>query len=330
MIASWSLLMSAAVMLVLGPRLAAASWTRQAPRLGIFTWQALTVSTVVAVVLAGVTLLIPTTELAGELGAIVHACAVSIATAYGSSDVLPGRLPGMFLAAVVPAWVVVCGAWVLVGRWRGRRRLHRSLSLVTEPNTGAGVVVIDAAAPAAFCVPGRSAQIVVTQGALDRLTPCELDGVLAHEAAHLRGRHNLAVALSQVLARAFPRVRLFQVATQETRQLIELLADDAAVQRVDRVTLASAIVSLAEMKAPAAAMAMAQDAAALRVSRLLAPRSPMEPWRHRVAVFSAVAIVVAPLFIAGYPAVGAALRDQVEHSVEGAEGHQVHTAELSR
>jgi Zn-dependent protease with chaperone function len=307
--ASVGLLVIASAILVVGPRLAAAPWTHQAPRLAIVTWQALTVSSVVAVVLAGVTLLIPTTALAGGVGAIVHACALSIASAYGSSDVLPGRLPGMFLAAVVPAWVMVCGAQVLVGRWRERRRLHRSLGLVTEADTGVGVMVIDSAAPAAFCVPGRTAQIIVTQGAVDRLTTCELDGVLAHEAAHLRGRHSLAVALSQVLARAFPRVRLFQVATQETRQLIELLADDAALQQVDRVTLASAIVSLAEMKAPAAAMAMAQDAAALRVSRLLAPRSPMEPWRHRVGAVGAVAIVVAPLVIAGFPAVCAALSD---------------------
>ncbi len=54
---------------------------------------------------------------------------------------------------------------------------------------------------------------------------------------------------------------------------------------------------------------MAQDAAALRVSRLLAPRSPMEPWRHRVAAVGALAIGVTPLVIAGFPAVCAALSD---------------------
>lgn len=171
------------------------------------------------------------------------------------------------------------------------------------------MLVLDAATPAAFCVPGRTALTVVTRGALDQLSSAELEGVLAHEAAHLRGRHNLAVALSNILARAFPRVQLFQIATRETRQLIELLADDAAVQRVDRVNLASAIVSLAEMRAPAAAMAMAQDAAVLRVARLLSPEPPLQPWRYRAAVLGGVTVLLGPLFIAGYPAVCAALSD---------------------
>ena len=309
MIASLSLLWVAAAILVLGPRLAAASWTRQAPRVAIFTWQALTVSAVVTVMLAGLTLLIPITALAGDLGAIVHACAMSIATAYGSSQFLPGKLVGAVLAGALPVWLLLCASRVLVAGWRSRRRLHRSLSLMTRPGPGSGVVFLEAPTPAAFCVPGRTALTVVTRGALESLSPGELDGVLAHEAAHLRGRHNLAVALSAILAQAFPRVRLFQVATRETRQLIELLADDAALQRVDRVNLASAIVSLAEMRAPAAAMAMAEDGAVLRVARLLSPEPPLQPWRYRAAALGALTIVLAPLFIAGYPAVCAALSD---------------------
>ncbi|MBN1092143.1 M56 family metallopeptidase [Blastococcus sp. TML/M2B] len=309
MIASLSLLCVAAAILLVGPRLASAPWARQAPRVAIFAWQALTISAVITVVLAGVTLLIPITALAGDLGAVVHACAMSVADAYGESELLPGKLFGAFLAGALPMWLLICGVRVLGGGWWSRRQLRRSLSLITETDAGLGISVIETPAPAAFCLPGRSAQIVVTRGALSNLSSCELDGVLAHEAAHLRGRHNLAVALSQILARAFPRVRLFQVATRETRQLIELLADDAALQRVDRVNLASAIVSLAEMKAPAAALAMAQDAAVLRVSRLLSPEPPLNPWRYRVAVVGALTVVVAPLLIAGYPAVCAALSD---------------------
>ena len=309
MIASLALVCVAAAILVLGPRLAAASWVQQAPRVAIFAWQAMTVSALVAVVLAGVTLLIPITALANDLGAIIRACAVSVASSYGSSQFLPGKLVGAVLAGAIPLWVGITGARVLLGSWRTRRSLRRSLSLVTETDARLGVSVLDSPAPAAFCVPGRRARIVVTRGALDQLSRDELSGVLEHEAAHLRGRHNLAVALSQILARAFPRVPLFQVATQETRQLIELLADDAALRQVNRVDLASAIVSLAEMRAPAAAMAMARDAAVLRVSRLLTPLPPLEPWRHRAAALGAMAVVMAPLLIAGYPALCAALSD---------------------
>lgn len=309
MIATLGLLCVAAALLLLGPRLAASSWVQQAPRLAIVAWQAMTVSAVGTVVLAGLTALIPITALAGDLGAIVHACAVSVASSYGSSDSLPGKLVGLLLAVAVPLWVAITASRVLLGDWRARRRLHRSLRLVAQTDSGRGISVLDTAAPAAFCVPGRDARIVVTRGALENLSREELAGVLAHEAAHLRGRHNLAVALSQILARAFPQVHLFRVATHETRQLIELLADDAALRRVDRVDLASAIVSLAEMRAPAAAMAMAQDAAVLRVSRLLSPQPPLEPWRHRVAILGSSAVVIAPLLIAGYPALCAAVSD---------------------
>lgn len=311
MIVSLSLLWLAAAILLIGPRLASAAWTRHAPRVAIFTWQALTVSAVITVMLAGLTLLIPVTALSGGLGAIVHACVTSIAAAYGSPRFLPGTLVGVLLAGALPVWLVLCASRVLVAGWRTRRRLHRSLSLMAQPGPSSGVVVLDAPTPAAFCVPGRAALTVVTRGALDSLSPGELDGVLAHEQAHLRGRHNLAVALSEILARAFPRVRLFQVATRETRQLIELLADDAALRRVDRIDLASAIVSLAAMRAPAAAMAMAmaQDGAVLRVARLLSPEPPLQRWRYRAAAVGALTIVLTPLFLAGYPAVCAALSD---------------------
>lgn len=309
MIASLALAAIGLAILVAGPRLASTSWPTQAPRLAILAWQALTFSAVTAVVLAGFTLLIPITALAGGLGAVFHACAASIASAYGSAEFLPDSLLGAALAVAVPAWVLACLAWELAAGGRQRRQLHRSIGMVAERDRELGVFVMDADVPAAFCVPGRKSRIVVTRGTLEALSADELQGVLAHEAAHLRARHNLAVTVSQALVRAFPRVRLFQVASAQTRQLIELLADDAATVHVDRVSVASAIVSLAEMRAPAAAMAMAQEGAALRVSRLLQPASPMEPWRHRLLAGGLWVVLLAPLLIAGLPTVSAALSD---------------------
>ncbi|MFQ1004364.1 M56 family metallopeptidase [Modestobacter sp. SSW1-42] len=309
MTAALALAVIGVTILLAGPRLAGAAWTTQAPRLAILAWQALTFSAVTAFALAGVTLLIPVTTLAGDLGAVFHACAVSVASAYGSAEFLPGALAGTLLAGVVPAWVLACAAWELCSGWRRRRELHRSIDLVAELDHELGVLVMDAQAPAAFCVPGRKTRIVVTTGTLAALSGDELRGVLAHEAAHLRARHNLAVTLSQALMRAFPRVRLFQVASAQTRQLIELLADDAAAADVDRVSVASAIVSLVEMRAPAAAMAMAQEGAVLRVSRLLQPVAPMAPWRHRLLAGGLWVVLLAPVLIAGLPTLSAALND---------------------
>jgi Zn-dependent protease with chaperone function len=49
-----------------------------------------------------------------------------------------------------------------------------------------------------YCVPGRLPTIVVTTGALAVLEPEQLAAVLAHERAHLAGRHHLLLAVTGV------------------------------------------------------------------------------------------------------------------------------------
>jgi Zn-dependent protease with chaperone function len=72
-----------------------------------------------------------------------------------------------------------------------------------------GAVIIDDDAPAFYCLPsGRRQVIVVSSGALARLTPRQVRAVLAHKRAHLRGRHYLILAAAAPLARAFPAVSL--------------------------------------------------------------------------------------------------------------------------
>ena len=56
----------------------------------------------------------------------------------------------------------------------------------TEPN----VMVVQAERPAAYCVAGRPHAIVVTIAALQSLDRSELAAVLAHEKAHIKGRHH--------------------------------------------------------------------------------------------------------------------------------------------
>lgn len=297
--ASLALIFVAWGILVIGPRLSTASWTHQTPRLAVAAWLVLTVGAVLAVVVAGVTLLIPVSAFAADLCAAIQPYVVETVEDE-FAQLLPGRLLGTLIAGVVSAWFGICWTQVLIGRRRRRRDLRRSLGMVVRPHDDEDVVVIDAPTPAAFCVSGPGQRIFITQGALDVLSARELEGVLAHERAHLRGRHHLVMALLESLSRAFPRVDLFRTATEQTRQLIELLADDAASGRVGRLSLASAIVSLAEMRAPNAALGMAQEGAVLRVSRLLAP--PPAPGRYRVQAVSTVAVVVASLLIAGFPA----------------------------
>lgn len=70
-------------------------------------------------------------------------------------------------------------------------------------------MVLDTPQPAVYCVPGRPATIVLTTGALAVLDEPQLLAVLAHEHAHLAGRHHLLVTLGKAARAAFPGVPLF-------------------------------------------------------------------------------------------------------------------------
>ncbi len=87
------------------------------------------------------------------------------------------------------------------------RRTHRDLLRLTsrpcDPDRAgaADPVVVQHATLAAYCLPGRGGRIVLTSAALAALSPDELAAVLAHERAHLSGRHHLALAAAAGLSR---------------------------------------------------------------------------------------------------------------------------------
>ena len=130
--------------------------------------------------------------------------------------------------------------------------------------------IIDGDRPAVYCLPGRR-RIVLTTGALTRLDDGELDAVLAHERAHLSGRHHIVLALAGALQRAFPPVRFFALAARQVAYLVEMAADDAAVRRAPRLTVASALLAVATAGVPAGALGAGGSAAAQRIQRLINP-----------------------------------------------------------
>lgn len=79
---------------------------------------------------------------------------------------------------------------------------------------------------------------MLTTGAIGALDESQLRAVLAHERAHLRGRHHLLVTLAGALSAAFPRVPAFRVAGEQVARLAELSADDAASASAHRLTVA--------------------------------------------------------------------------------------------
>ena len=138
--------------------------------------------------------------------------------------------------------------------------------------------------PTAYCIPGRQSRVVLSQGVLDALPEDQLEAVVAHEDAHLRGRHDLLLEFFSVVHRGRCRGRCgHPQALGEVRLLVEVLADRAAVRRSGEVATARALLTLAGSREPEAALGVGTTAP-VRL-RLLADGPPHPALsRHRLHV----------------------------------------------
>jgi Zn-dependent protease with chaperone function len=206
-------------------------------------------------------------------------------------------------------------ARVAVPQWWLRRRHAAALRVLARHDPTHDILVVEHPVPAAYCLPARGGSIVVSEGAVRRLDPQLLEAVVAHERAHLRGRHYLITTSAAVLARAFARLPLFTAAEQELRCLVEMAADDAAARRTTPRTVARALLDLvADPSPPAPALGMSGPAAAERVRRLIAPRRPLNAATRCLCVATAVSSLVLPLAAPTVPA----LFDDAAHCVPAA------------
>jgi Zn-dependent protease with chaperone function len=195
--------------------------------------------------------------------------------------------------------------------WRYGRALHRAgrrtrahaeaariagrpLPVKGDGEAGGATVVLDAPQRAAYCVPGRPAAIVLTSGALAVLDGAQLAAVLAHERAHLAGRHHLLISLSRGLAVSFPGVPAFTRGPAEVARLAELCADDAAARRTGRPALVAALLAMGTGTAvPAPALAVTSGAVTARVHRLLDPPRRGRHARYGLALVTVMLLLAA-------------------------------------
>lgn len=183
-------------------------------------------------------------------------------------------------AAVVAAGCLARAAWIIHGQLIAGGRLtarHSDvLRLVGTPDATVGAVWLEHPTPMAYSVQGRPGVVVATTGLRSTLSPREVAAVLAHERAHLAGRHHRIVALTAALARALPAVPLFARAPAEVRTLVELCADRAAMRATDPTTVRSALSKVvsasipdsAGLAPPAGALGVAATALQLRLAHL--------------------------------------------------------------
>ena len=102
--------------------------------------------------------------------------------------------------------------------------------------------------------------------------------------------------LPERAAYADQAIRFFEVAARQVSDLVEAAADDAAVRRKHRLTLAGALLAVATAGIPAGALGAGGTTAAQRIQRLIDP--PQPPTRARRAITSAALITATALVLA--------------------------------
>ena len=282
MILALSLLLVSGGFVLVGPR-ALTHLTRpsQRPLAAIAAWHLAIWSVLGGVILAAALLASPQLAAAGRLLGSLEAClqALDHVSAPATSPLLQA-VAALLLAGVLIR-LAVCA---VTAGWRThclRARQRNLLGLVGRRDPGLGVDVIDDDTALVYCLPGQGGHVVFTSAALARLSTAQRDAVLAHERAHLRGRHHLLVANAMLLRNAFPRVRLFAQACEHTALLIEMRADDVAGRRYGRRPLAEALITLTSMMSPKAALGAAGTATMARIERLLSMPAWQQPSRAR-------------------------------------------------
>lgn len=298
------------LILVAGRTLPAASWTRRSPRLGVVAWQTATLAVPVSVLLAGVALALPYFSTAsGDLAGLLGACEFMLRQHYETPGGALVHLFGIAGAAALAIRISHVLVTQLIAIRRDRQRQRQRIALVGREGCDADVRVVEDHRPAVFCIPGRRPDIVMTTAAVALLSDRQREVALAHERAHLAGRHDLALIMATVLRRAMPRIQFFVLAETEIATLVEMHADDRATIRGDRRELAAALVALAQGHRPAGSLAVNGACAVQRVSRLLDTRQAL-PITQRCSIsLMAAGVVLAPMVIAVAPAIETALLD---------------------
>lgn len=252
---------------VLPPVLLRARWPRRMPAVAVGLWLSMAAAFVMALALAAHQVLAGDRHVAarGVLGAL-RACAADLAWGGDAAG-----LRGLLIPLLVIAWPL---GWIAAAQARSRRarRRHADLLAVTARAVPgpSGALVLDHNVAAAYCLPGRRPWIVVTSGAMAQLSDDQMRAVLAHERAHIRGRHHLPTAIADGFARAFPALPLARHIRGQVGMLLEMAADDEVVRRHRPVDLATAIYMVASAQTPPFAFGAGGESLA-RMERLGEP-----------------------------------------------------------
>ncbi|BBZ16294.1 M56 family metallopeptidase [Mycolicibacterium gadium] len=296
----WLLLYGAALAWLLPSLLRRLTKSGVSPQLGVAAWLTAIAATLIAWVIAVV--LIGAAAIDGVFGTSAVTLCLEL---FGLSE--HGGLPGLSgsIALTIVGISVLIIFFVRTSRsvtqLRSRSREHaNAVLLVGRRTTRPGVVVVDAQRSAAYCVSGRPPAIVVTSAAWSSLASSELSAVLAHEQAHIAGRHHQLLMVLRAMAAALPRLPLMQQGAHAVAELLEMCADDAAARRHGVNPILGGLLAMAEphSSVPAEGLAAAGTAVAARAIRLAQPARGRAKWSQRLMLAMSMTMMLgAPALI---------------------------------
>jgi Zn-dependent protease with chaperone function len=150
------------------------------------------------------------------------------------ADPIPAAAGAAAALALVGAAVAV--AVIFRARARALAASYRRAAGLAAPGS---IVVVPGPAIEAYALPGRPGRIVVSGRLLDRLDQDRRAALIAHERAHLAGRHHLFASVARLAAAANPMLLPVAAAVEYT---VERWADEhAAAVTGDRRLVAETI-----------------------------------------------------------------------------------------
>lgn len=282
-------------------------WPEYAPRLAIAAWQALAASVLLALSAAGLALAMSFPHVSRDLARLFNLCTENLRHGYASPGGTLTALLGVALTLTLVTRAIWCGARTAASDRREQTARVAVLDLVGRTDILPGAVVIDHEAPYAFCVGGRRHRVVVTSALLATLSSDELEAVLAHEDAHLRQGHHMAlVACRAIFGALSPIFPAFRRAMSLVRLYAELSADDSARRRVGARSLRGALTTLACLPAPAGGLAASASDVETRLLRLARDHRQLSRSGSTLAALGIGCAIVIPLALAAAPALALA------------------------
>ncbi|MGW3088306.1 M56 family metallopeptidase [Streptomyces sp. NPDC001108] len=236
-----------------------------------------------------------------------------------------GAAPAVAVPLAAAALALLLGCATAVARTVRRHWAELGTAAPAGGPADGELTVLPDSRPDAYALPGRPGtpgRIVVTTGMLHALDPAEREALLAHERAHLTGRHHLFTVVAEAAALCHPALRSLRA---PMRYALERCADEAAASAVGDRRIAARAIGRAALAAradesaaptrPRAALAAAAGPVPRRVAALLG-RAPA----RRRAGRAAAAVLLACLVVSGAAALDAT--DDLHSSIEAAQvGH---------